>query len=236
LIPLKAEQYTVKGIFHPVFVKTQLAEITPFENTLYLDADMIWLPQRSVQELIDSLQDIDFTMANRGAVDLSRDNIGVGENHWCNLNELKEAYKIDKGQYWNLSSEMIWFKNTQDVAGRFTDAKFHYKTIKVDHVTFAGGVPDELCFSLSMLKNIAIVPHKLHFTPIYWQQAESGKVYNPADVHAHYFAYSLGGNVQSKDIKMTYDNYLMYYVAKVGITNPLRCIDKREFSPLRTNI
>ena len=52
--------------------KTHVLDLSPFDETLFLDADMIWVSQYPVSKVFDSLSDIDFTISNRDRFDLEK--------------------------------------------------------------------------------------------------------------------------------------------------------------------
>lgn len=231
------EYYHMHGMEQYIMSKLYINKLTPYDETLFLDADMIWHPKRSVTELMKSLSDLDFTMQNRGSQDLSQENIPEMASHWCNLNQLKADYNIKKGTWWHLSSEFIYFKKTKEVDAMFKDAQLHYKTIKTSHTQFADGIPDELCFSLAMLRHVNVVPHRLSYTPVFWNQAESNsRALQPRDLHARYFAYSMGGANNPKHAKLYYDNLVQYYARHRGIQLPFKAKDKSSFVKGRNNI
>lgn len=237
MIPCKDEWMRLHGLEQYIMSKLFINKMSPYDETLFLDADMIWHPKRSVIDLFKSFSDLDFTMQNRGSQDLSQENIPDSASHWCNLNQLKKDYNIKKGTWWHLSSEFIYFKKTKEVDAMFKDAQLHYKTLKTAHTQFADGIPDELCFSLAMLKHIKIVPHRISFTPIFWNQAEKNvRSLEPRDLHARYFGYSMGGANNPKSAKSYYDNLVQYYARTKGIQLPFKAKDKSSFVKGRNNI
>ncbi len=236
-ITAKPEWYEMHGLTQYIMSKLFLVDMSPFDETLFLDVDMVWHPRRGVGQLMDTLKDLDFTMQNRGVVDLSADNLKPNTSHWCDLNDLKKQYGVKSGTFWNLSSEFIWFKKTTDVKNMFKDAQKHYRTIKVQHMSFAGGVPDELCFALSMLKHTKVTPHRIAYTPIYWHQADNThKHMELSELYANFWGYSMGGNITTSSAKEFYNNLAKYYARQLGLSNPFKAKDKRGFVIDRTTI
>lgn len=233
----KDEWMTLHGLDQYIMAKLYINKMTPYDETLYLDVDMIWHPKKPVTDVFEQLKDIDFTMQNRGSQDLSAKNIPDSASHWCNLNQLKSDYGITKGDWWHLSSEFIYFKKTKEVDAMFKDAQLHYKSIKTNHTQFANGIPDELCFSLAMLKHTKVTPHRISFIPIFWNQAESNaRALEPKDLHGRYFGYSLGGANNPKYALNYYDNLVQYYARFRGIQQPFKAKNKALFVEGRNNI
>ena len=211
--------------------KLFLYQLSPYSETLFLDADMLWLPKQSVDIIFEELKDIDFTMQNRGAVDINENNGKFIT--WADTKEIKEAYGFEKGKLFHLSSEFVYFKKTKEVKALFEQTKKEYENLKVKHTFFAGWVPDELPFAIAMIKN-NIYPHKENFVPVFWQAFEKKRL-EPVELYATYYAYSLGGATYDTHVKTFYNNLAQYYCNLFGKKAfPLK--DKRSYLPERTNI
>jgi len=64
---------TSKGRPATLKFKTYLYDVSPYDHTLYLDADTLWLPKKSVSDFIKSIPSkVNFTMQNRGVLDLGK--------------------------------------------------------------------------------------------------------------------------------------------------------------------
>lgn len=88
--------------------KTCIYELSPFDETLMLDADMIWFGSKSATNLFDELKDVDFTIQNRNYFDLGSDKLDEKYSDWCNIKEVKEKYNTT-GRFYHLHSEFIFF-------------------------------------------------------------------------------------------------------------------------------
>jgi alpha-N-acetylglucosamine transferase len=86
--------YTRAGKTEYIKAKTYLYDMSPWDTTIFLDADMIAFPSRSMAELFQELDAHDFTIQNRGFIDLAAEKLSA-ESYWVDLYELKAAlYKI----------------------------------------------------------------------------------------------------------------------------------------------
>jgi hypothetical protein len=150
---------------------------------------MLCVPTKNIQGLIDQLQDVDFTVQNRGFIDLANPNLKDSLQHWANVTEIAEQYGQKKLP--SLSSEIIWFKASEKVSRVFEEAKAVHDNLKVSpNAEFNGGVPDELPLSIAMMQ-LDLMPHKAHWTPSYWVLAEQVK--DLKEVYSNYHLISLGG-------------------------------------------
>lgn len=229
LVPEKA--YHRRGMKEYIKAKTAIYNLSPFEETIYLDADMLWLPKRPIDLLFDELKETDLAIQSRGTVDLTQNHLPERSSFWCDLNEYKKEYGGDK--FYSLSSEFIYFKKTKENKKFFSDSAKIYDSLKVSHTVFAGGIPDELVFNISMLQN-CIENYKDFYTPIYWEQAER-KNLQPSEMYQRYFGYSAGGKIYSNNEKKFYDNLSQFYGTHSGV-HYFKLKDKMKYLPERANI
>lgn len=212
--------------------KLKLCELSPFEKTIYLDADTLVLPGQDINKYFDELEGQVITFSNRGFIDLINP-----ENKfsiWCDINEVKEKYSIKEGQnkYYSLHSEFIYF--TKKAKGFFDKALSIYDKPKITPVKFANGYADEFAFSIAcMLKEM--YPHKDNFLPGFWYPAER-KEYKPGYLNANYLYVSMGGNRQQSHIVAMYNNLVKHYVLKSGLNNIYLFKNKYNYLPERSKI
>ncbi len=234
MIEVPKKYYLTDGRTEYMKVKTALYKLTPYSETICLDADTIWVNGRPISQLFADLNKVDFTMANRSWMNLENDIIPDAFGVWASPNHIKEHFKFKKGRFYNLSSEMIYFKKDKKIAKLFSDA-FKLYDAPVNHVTFNGGMPDELPFTISMIKN-DIYPHKDNYKPFYWEAAEKPpQRLQGADLKG-YYAYSMGGHMSHPIMKKTYDNFVKFYGRQFNVMHPYLWIDKRMWMPERSNL
>jgi hypothetical protein len=230
LIEIPEKYYTKKGNTEYIKAKTHIYSLSPFDETIYLDADTLWLPKKSVDLVFKDLENENLVIQCRGSVDLNSDNLHR-KSFWCNLKDYKEAYGAET--FYSLSSEFIYFKRCKEISKFFSDSVKIYDNLKIKHTMFAGGIPDELIFNISMLQN-KIKPSKVFYTPIYWEQAER-KNLAPSRMHQEYYAYSVGGKISSSTEKKFYDNLSQFYGTQFGVHH-FKLKDKMSYLPERANI
>lgn len=92
-------------------------DLSPFEETLLLDADMLWLPKRSPYTLIGQLpEDVEFTGITEGYHDYTENQShDVNKNYffWADCNEIKTKYKIKAEKIYQWRSEVLFFRKTK---------------------------------------------------------------------------------------------------------------------------
>jgi hypothetical protein len=231
IIEMPLNSYTVKGRNEYLKSKSFLYELTPYDETIYLDADIIWLPRKPITELFEAFKDINFTMSNRGFIDIYEAKNGFIS--WANPADIIKEYDV-VGLLYNLSSEFIYFKKCKEVESLFLQTQKNFDDMKINHVQFGSGIPDELPFTIAMLQT-GIYPHVTPFLPCYWE-AFMKKNMPATEMYLRYYAYSLGGAIQSKKIIDFYNNLAQFYCNKFGLGKYFPLMSKRNFLPERTNI
>lgn len=235
MIEVDSKHYTTDGRLEYMKTKTALYKLSPYKETLYFDADTIWIKGRTVDQLFDELKDVDFTMANRSWMSLTDEGLSDEFGVWASPKHIKEHFGFKEGRFYNLSSEMIYFKKDKEVAKLFKDA-FDLWDAPINHKFFNGGMPDELPFTISMIKN-GLYPHRDNYKPFYWEAATQPPLrLENADLKT-YYAYSMGGINAHPIMKKTYNNFVKFYCKQFGNPTPYLWIDKQSgWMPSRNDL
>lgn len=211
-------------------LKLNLAELSPFEKTLYLDVDTLWLPTRKSSELFSLLADRPFTAQNEGFTDLDtmEDSTSKIYMFWGRPEEIAVAYGL-KGKLYQFRSELILFESTKEVKAMFANAqKLTKKKAKIEVVPFAGTVPDE--YYLNIAANQAgFEPHQSNWQPGYWIQRELGIVPPLHKLCDKYYFMSFGGNTSPKELKRFYADILGAAANTLGLPVTVGLQSKRKY-------
>lgn len=228
IIPVPQEAITRKGNTEWIKAKTFMYDLSPFDETIYLDADTLKLPRSKPSEMFEQLKDTDFTIQNRGYVSLdSKDD----PKQWAKYSDIKQAYGFTDEKFYKIFSEFVYFEKCDRMETFFNAVKENYDDLKMPHQKFAGGIPDEICFSIAMMQT-EIYPHSDNFTPIYWQTIEKRI---PQDLN-EYFALSAGGKITGEWTKNNYDRLVQHYFNSAGLRQIWKLQNKRRFLPERAEI
>jgi hypothetical protein len=181
----------------PLVNKFYLDRLTPFEETLFVDADMIFSPLADFNEFWRSMTTVEWTMANRG-----KDDMVKGISDWTSIDDILEAYgEVDN--WYDLSSEWIYFKKNDLSYSIFANAEMYYEDNKLKVRAFAGDRPDEPYFNLSLI-SVNHKPHKAPYQPTYWQYAMKGFPGVMA-IKKGWMAFSVGGKIIPQQQMQVYD-------------------------------
>lgn len=182
----------------PLQNKFHLANLSPFDETLFVDADMIFSPLADFNEYWRSMSAIEWTMANRG------EDIG-GISEWIKREDLIETYG-DVEHWYDLSSEWIYFKKNDLSYHIFANAEMYYEENKLKVREFAGDRPDEPYFNLALIA-VGHQPHQVPYQPSYWQPVMKGFPGAMA-IKKGWMAFSVGGKLIPPQQKLVYDEFL----------------------------
>lgn len=213
IIPEK--YYTWNGQAKWIMAKVFMYQLSPFEHTLYLDCDIVWLKK---------LPDEIFT--NFAATDLTYANSGVqASSMWADTEEIKAAYNVDK--VLGIHSEFMCFKKNKTVKHFFSVAQDTYKHLKIDHTTFAGAIPDELPIMIAA-ELTGMMPHQQPYFPVFWYKRDK-KMLHSYQIAKDYYGISMGGNYNMQDEITMYNNLAAAAYYKLGLKFPYQWKQKKYF-------
>lgn len=216
--------------------KTFLYDLSPYDKTIFFDADTICSPYKNPTELF-KLSGLVF--ANRGEV-----SDGNGISQWVNLKSFMAHYNLS--HWYDLSSEFIYFEKSDLNKKFFDDAKLFYDDDSIPVVTFkekhkekkegitefGGGKPDEIPFGLAIEKNN--IRFQSPYLPSYWQPQYVAKMIPDLRIQKEFYLISAGGNAIQKNIKRIYDNLCKYYCHKSKLNHiPYQLVAKSKIIPER---
>lgn len=220
------ESITQNGKTEYIKAKTFMYDLSPFDETIFLDADQIVIEGKKLLPVFDELKGIDFTMSNTGIAQ---------ESYWGDIQEVKNIYG-DK-PFWNFHSEFVYFKKSKEAKKFFDAAKKVYKEGKIKSAKrFANAtMADELAFQSAAIIT-GIYPHKENWLPNFWFGRDAPNSRKYTYELTGYLTYSIGGDTVLRAVKENYNNLAKHYFAKLGLSNPFQVIDKRKFLPERITI
>lgn len=208
--------------------KVFMYDLSPFEETVFLDADTIWMPKRRPDDLFNELKDVEITFANYTRHDLT--DLKPDAKLWANLSEVKAAYGFTQGWYYAIQSEMVYFKRSERNADYFDKVKEVYDNPKVKTTVFAGFVPDEFAFSVAAVI-CGIEPHMTPYYPTFWGPVHK-KVERETLFDRHYVL-SVGGSFQTDYVKSIYNALANVAFKKLGLRDYWKYYNKRSWLPER---
>lgn len=231
VLEISKEHLNRSGMKSLMRSKVCLDLLSPYDETIFIDADVIMNPYKKISNLFDELKYFDFTIGCREKVLLSE---GKGRFQWADAEAVAKAMKYD-GESYNLSSELIYFKKTEDTSLFFQIAREYFDNPEVEYKRFAGTVPDELAFQLAMIKT-GMKPHASQFLPFYWEPYQRKKFTAHEFYNSQWYGYSMGGAFYEPRQKEIYDSLATHYSQKFGRPFVFKAKNKSEVTKLRSKI
>jgi hypothetical protein len=184
--------------------KTHLYDLSPFEETLFLDVDLLLLPSMPISATMSYLSSVcDFTIKNRGC-----DNLSAKYTHWFDVDEARRLTGPD-ARFYQCQSEFVFFKKTDANKIFFDKVREVYDHPPLPPADFRGGVPDEYAYNLAMAMT-GTYPHADHYIPIYWYFLEGRKDWNK-EILRDYIGFSIGGELIPDWISQKINAYRDYF-------------------------
>jgi hypothetical protein len=211
-------------------VTTRIYELSPYDITMKLDADMIWIYNRPVKGLFKELEHATFAISNLGP------GWGQGYSQWASESEIRRKYGFtDAHKLYRIFGEFLYFKKGPDTKKLFDAVLEIYQHPKVRCIEFANGnMTDELAMQIACMQT-GIYPHKNNYYPVHnhflgLKELDRCYTYQLPD---NFYAYSIGGNITSKWQKTGYDNLAKHYFKQIGLSAPYLVSNKNTYLPER---
>lgn len=224
-------KFPIEDASQPFGVKLMLDQYTPYERTLYIDADTLWVNKKGPSDLFEKLKGVPFTGITEGMYnydDSSKSDLNARYPTWADLDELATAYHLH-GKIYQWRGEFIYFEKalvTEELFSRMREvyARAHaLQTVK----KFAENIPDELAINVAT-SQCGIKPHVYKWQPTYWDRLNGGNMADIADLQANYYAISCGSNYNGGGLKRTYDRICAASASRLGLQHVFPLVNKKE--------
>ena len=205
--------------------KAHMDEFTPYDYTLFIDADVLALNNGTINAEIEKLQGIDFTIKNKG--------INTTHTIWADMEEVKKAYSLEDTDIYELHSEFIWWKKGHPAMIKWAE---NFENLKVKHTNFGGCIADELPLFISMAQT-GTRPHLDGYNPIYWFNQDSKNQLRIKDMKEQgYCGLSIGGNAIAVTQLEAYNVLVTIYAKMLNLRHTFKAQPKRKWVANRTHL
>lgn len=228
--------YKVESKTNWLRTKLFMYELSPFDQTIYLDVDMVMFPNKSLEKYFETLRgtELQFSIYNKNSItDLTTDK---QPTHWFkNVAEFKTAYGFESGTYYNICSEFVYFEKSEKVKAIFDSALEVFDHPKIETLVFAGTIPDEFAFSVAMIQHEYKLPIE-QFAPAYWEMEKQNVSSEWDYIRANYLFYTIRSYMSNEITRERYSRLARaaYYNLKM-VKMPYAVTHKRNFLIERQN-
>ena len=247
IVDVPEDMYVFKGNTEHGRVKTFMYELSPYEKTIYLDADSLFLGQKSLESLFEYFNGNPVAFQFQHSFDIQTSwgclwTVKPGNPEPPNegLKEIREQYGIkDHRKIYETQSSIMYFDRSKKAEKFFAFARQAYDERPFHFYTWANGIPDELVFNIASAA-CKITPNKEPMKPVYFWDYDQN-IYrrgnNRDAIYRDFWAISMAGNRLGYTMKDFYKVILQdcYYKYQNMLRFPVFYRDKAEFLAERHN-
>lgn len=228
------EYLTKNGKANFIKPKAYAYLLTPFDETLMLDVDLLMFGGKPISKLMDELSPLDFTAQCRGFYNYDTKKTTGKYTHWCDVEKAKFEYGLS-GKIYQLSSEVVWFRKTEKVMEMLGFARDIFDRPLVDsEVVFSGDLPDEMGLNIAACK-FGFAPRKDEDVFIYWEFQDKGKEIW-SDVIKTYYGFSAGGNNIQPSALAKYSNMAKAHANALRLPYHFNIFPKKKWDANRRKL
>lgn len=236
LIEVPVDNFQHEGKFCAVKSKVYAYELSPFDNTLFLDSDMAMFPNKNINNIFESLKDVDFTIKNSGYYDCKskerKDALKYGYS--AKLEEIINKYK-PKDKIWQVQGEVFYFNKSKKSEDIFKHAQEAFtKQDLILENGFAGcSMNDELAFITALIKSNHNL-HKANWMLSFWYFFnDTQHTFDTPMIMFSYDFLSIGGHNVPLAISNMYSAIVSQAYRKLGLGIPFKFENKINYLPER---
>lgn len=227
-IEIPEEAYTVDSKKEYMKAKLLVNLYTPFDYTVYLDSDTIWLDKK-ISWLFGQLFHRQFAIGFNAYWDVEKKrSTKSGYTYWCrNEIECVNYHKIKNRMPQTVSGFYSFFKSDKSDE-IFEKAREVFSDKNAPYNKFAGGMPDEYAFNVAL----GLLDYdQEEFNPIYFD-----KLHGPIEgesIYRNFWGVAIGGNRVSGRVQDIYNRLVKKYCTMAGIPMRHPFIEKYKLIPER---
>ncbi len=229
--------FTVCGKKNYAYPKLFLYDLSPFDNTLFLDVDTAWCGNGSVENIFEEYSKQDFIIKNRNYYDFKTKETSDGQPlwFWVDEKEVAKAHALKFGRLYSVHAEFIYFKKTDSALVIFEAAKLvANKPLVESFLKWSNqNNVDEVPISISMAINKTRIPSPIN--PTHWYQAD-GIWIERQKLFEDFSLLSTGGNRFPKYLACIYNDLVNYAAQELKMPNAFPHEDKKNYLPERQTI
>lgn len=231
LIEADKNDYTIRGKKEYQRLKVCVDIYSPYDLTLYMDADNAWFPGKKVSWFFGELLGREFVIGQNGYYDIALKKISrLNYTFWAADSEPETMVKYHEltNNIPQTVSGLFAFKKSSATKKIFEEARKVYDDPKAPCMPWAGGKPDEYCFNVALSK-AGFQQEDKH---IFFFKNINGSL-RENEVYQYYWGIATGGTPVPKEVATLYNRIVNKCSHKLGIESRHYHKDKQDFIPER---
>jgi hypothetical protein len=221
LIEIPSSEFSEKNYFR---VKLLVNKYSPFDKTIYLDADNIFFDKR-IGNLFKEVSKTNFLIGYNGEFDYkTKLKTNRSYNYWTENESKCCEYHGITGKLPQTISGFFYFEKCNFTNAMFEEAVKVYDDPKAPCISWGAGRADEYCFNVALGKLDYV---QEPFNPLYFDKIHSALAFY--EIREKYFGLAMGGHKMSNAMIEIYNKLVDLYC---GIEK----IEQRRFHVNKANV
>lgn len=201
---------------------TVMQAVPEATEIIFLDADTIMLPSKTVNEWFEKHQGRPFTSYCNDILDFKTGKRKRRDyTFWCDPAKVKEHYNLsDFNKIPQINSSFLYFEKGELAKTYFQVASNVWNDDNIQYTEYKNTKPDELCFNIaSAITNI--LPHQTTYRPIFFQFGSEQQ--NISYINHYYKSFGFAGTASPHDYLVKfYNDTSEYYRYHFGIAESFK--------------
>jgi hypothetical protein len=217
------QDYTIKGQNQYQVMKLCVNKYTPFKNTLYIDVDTLWFPNKNITDLLKNLLPFDFFIGKNGEYNpITRKKTLGNYTYWGDPAKISRYFKLQYPLPQTISG-VFWFKKSDFCDKLFKRALQIYNDSLAPTRKWANGKADEYCFNVA-LSEMNYRQTNTHF--VYFDK--SNGLISREQMYNNFWGIAAGGNKLSVTVKEFCNDLINMYHSNFNFKTKRLHVDKAD--------
>lgn len=229
---MPAEAYVYGDKVSYFRAKSRIYDLSPFEKTLWLDADSLILPNGKLKKKLEDLANSDYQPMCYELLNLKTNTMSDGRpcpptfHVWGDLGKIKAYYGLHEGLLPRTNSSFVYFRKSERTKRFFDEIKALYADRKAPVDDFrTGELPDEFFFNVACARTE--MKPEAPFLPFY--DKGSCKWKGSDHLRNEYIGLTLMGAIAPQHVVTIYDATVSGIHKALNVrTQPFKYINKLD--------
>jgi len=201
---------------------------SPYDFTVYMDVDSIWLPGKTPSMFIGDVLSDQFRIGMYGGYNIEQNRIlKEGYTFWGEPIMIAKYHNLQGIMPQTISGYFSFWKSPENEA-LFNMALEVYDDQDAPAKKWAGGKADEYCFNVAMCK---LGRRQDEFHPVYFDKV-NGKL-TGEEIYKNYWSMAMGTHKVTDNLVVLYNALVNKYSQVKGMDTRHYHVDKRDVIPER---